>query len=76
MDMTLGLPAASLRPLGLGDLPADYVFPIPVRGTSAKPQVDLIRRACCPCPLPGDCTLRCQRAHQPPGKALRSAHIR
>lgn len=53
MDMTLGLPAASLRPLGLGDLPTDYVFPIPVRGTSAKPQVDLVRCACCLCSLPG-----------------------
>jgi hypothetical protein len=53
MDMTLGLPAASLRPLGLGNLADDYVFPIPVRGTSAKPQVDLIR-----------CAAPCQ-AHKP-----------
>ena len=42
MDMTLGLPAASLRALGLRDLPADYVFPIAVRGTSAAPQIDFI----------------------------------
>jgi hypothetical protein len=43
MDMTLGLPADSLRPLGLRDLADDYVFPLAVRGTSAAPQIDLVR---------------------------------
>ena len=45
MDMTLGVPSASLRPLGLTDLPLDYVFPIAVRGTSAQPQIDFVRCA-------------------------------
>ena len=40
MDMTLGLPAASLASIGLRDLPPDYVFTIPLRGTANRPEVN------------------------------------
>lgn len=43
IDMTLGIPGPSLLPLGLTDLPEDYVFMIPMHGTSTHPEVDIIR---------------------------------
>lgn len=43
VDMTIGLPKPSLLPLGLGDLPDDYVLTIPVRGNSQQPDVDFGR---------------------------------
>jgi hypothetical protein len=39
VDMTIGLPKPSLLPLGLGDIPEDYVLTIPVRGSSQQPDV-------------------------------------
>ena len=45
IDMTLGIPGPSLLPLGLTDLPEDYVFTIPMRGTSQHPEIDIVRRA-------------------------------
>ena len=49
IDMTLGIPGPSLLPLGLTDLPDDYVFMIPMHGTSTHPEVDIIRwgASCC-----------------------------
>ena len=55
IDMTLGIPAPSLLPLGLTDLPSDYVFMIPMRGTSQHPEVDIVRQGPCICML---CSLR------------------
>lgn len=45
LELTLGLPAASLAPLGLSNLPADFVFAIPIRGTSRQPRIDWIKCA-------------------------------
>ncbi|KAK9846403.1 hypothetical protein WJX81_003127 [Elliptochloris bilobata] len=42
LELTLGLPAATLTPLGLSGLPPDYVFAIPVRGTSRQPRIDWV----------------------------------
>lgn len=42
--MTLGIPGPSLLPLGLTDLPEDYVFTIPMRGTSQHPEIDIVRQ--------------------------------
>jgi len=44
IDMTLGIPGPSLLPLGLTDLPEDYVFTIPMRGTSQHPEIDIVRQ--------------------------------
>jgi len=60
LELTLGLPAASLAPLGLRDLPAGYVFAIPIRGTARQPKIDWIkcaarappRRSAAPCERP------------------------
>ncbi len=45
IDMTLGIPGPSLLPLGLTDLPEDYVFMIPMHGSSTHPEIDIIRWA-------------------------------
>ena len=45
LELTLGLPAATLAPLGLSELPPDYVFAIPVRGTSRQPRIDWVKCA-------------------------------
>ena len=45
LEMTLGLPAATLAPLGLSGLPPGYVFAIPVRGTSRQPRIDWVKCA-------------------------------
>ncbi|KAK9813117.1 hypothetical protein WJX72_009316 [[Myrmecia] bisecta] len=39
VHMTLGIPAASLALAGIRGLPADFVLPIAVRGSSHKPEV-------------------------------------
>ena len=44
IDMTLGIPGPSLLPLGLTDLSEDYVFTIPMRGTSQHPEIDIVRQ--------------------------------
>ncbi len=44
IDMMLGIPGPSLLPLGLTDLPEDYVFVIPMRGTSQHPEIDIVRQ--------------------------------
>lgn len=50
IDMTLGIPGPSLLPLGLTDLPEDYVFMIPMHGTSTHPEIDIMRwAASCRC---------------------------
>ncbi|CAL8461617.1 g1148 [Coccomyxa elongata] len=43
VDATIGVPSSSLAPLGLQDLPEDFVFAIPVRGSSQQPEFDLAR---------------------------------
>lgn len=45
LELTLGLPAVTLAPLGLSDLPPGYVFAIPVRGTSRQPRIDWVKCA-------------------------------
>ena len=43
VDATIGVPSSSLAPLGLQDLPEDFVFAIPVRGSSQQPDFDFVR---------------------------------
>lgn len=43
LDMTLGVPATALKAAGVQDLPADYVLPVPVKGTSQAPVVEWSR---------------------------------
>ncbi|EIE22084.1 hypothetical protein COCSUDRAFT_43058 [Coccomyxa subellipsoidea C-169] len=43
VDATIGVPSSSLAPLGLRDLPEDFVFAIPVRGSSQQPDFDFVR---------------------------------
>lgn len=45
VDATIGVPSSSLAPLGLRDLPEDFVFAIPVRGSSQQPDFDFVRCA-------------------------------
>ena len=45
LELTLGVPAASLAPLGLSGLAADFVFAIPIRGTTRQPRIDWIKCA-------------------------------
>lgn len=40
VDMTLGIPAEALAAAGVRDLPADYVLPVPVKGTTQAPVVN------------------------------------
>ena len=40
LDMTLGVPTTALAAAGVQDLPADYVLPVPVTGTSQAPVVE------------------------------------
>ena len=40
VDMTLGIPAEALTAAGVRDLPADYVLPVPVKGTTQAPVVN------------------------------------
>jgi len=42
VDFTIGIPYTSLAPLGLKELPDDYVFTIPVRGSPQQPSIDLV----------------------------------
>lgn len=40
LDMTLGIPAEALAAAGVRELPADYVLPVPVKGTTQAPTVN------------------------------------
>lgn len=42
VDFTIGVSCTSLAPLGLMELPDDYVFTIPVRGSPQQPSIDLV----------------------------------
>lgn len=62
IDMTLGIPGPSLLPLGLTDLPEDYIFMIPMRGTSQHPVIDIVRQGLLAL-APSDMLLEYQKSH-------------